>query len=311
MSNLKENDSVKGIIFNIQHYSIHDGPGIRTNVFLKGCFLHCIWCQNPESQSLKPELFYFEEKCTGCGKCVAACPANAIQITEAKSKTDRSKCNGSGRCIQVCPNEARSLIGKEMTVQEVFQNVKGDEIFYKRSNGGLTLTGGEPLFQPYFSRKFLSLCQQAGIHTAIETCGYAGWEIFKDILQYVNLVLYDLKHMSSEKHQEYTGVPNNLILDNVRKIYHELRIPIWARIPVIPGYNDSVQNIHATARFVATELGTPVPVHLLAYHQLGESKHERLAKEGNSLSVIPPTDEHMLELQKIMASYGLDTHIGG
>lgn len=311
MSKLKETDSIKGQIFDIQHYSIHDGPGIRTNVFLKGCFLRCIWCQNPESQSLKPELFYFSEKCTGCGKCVAVRPANAIKIIEAKSYTDRDKCNGSGQCTQICLNEARSLIGKEMTVQEVFQKVKGDEIFYKRSNGGMTLTGGEPLFQPDFSRNILSRCRQSGIHTAIETCGYANWETFKDILQYTDLVLFDLKHMNSEKHQEYTGVHNTLILDNVRKIYHEFRIPIWVRIPVIPGYNDSLQNIHAVADFIATEFGKSVPVHFLAYHRLGESKYERLGKEGKSLSIIPPTDEHMLEVQKIAASYGLETHIGG
>jgi len=311
MGGPKKFENVKGVIFNIQHYSIHDGPGIRTDVFLKGCFLRCIWCQNPESQSRKPELFYLKEKCTGCGKCVEVCPMNAVQIIEAKSSTNRQKCQTSGQCIQVCPNEARTLMGKEMTVQEVFQDVKGDEIFYKRSSGGVTLTGGEPLFQPHFSQALLSLYRQAGIHTAIETCGYAAWATFKDILQYVDLVLYDLKHLNSEKHHEYTGVPNDLILNNVRKIYHELRIPLWARIPIIPGYNDSVQNIQATARFVATELGTSVPVYLLAYHQLGEIKYERLTKEGNSPSITPPTDGHLLELQKVFVSYGLDTHIGG
>jgi pyruvate formate lyase activating enzyme len=311
VSNLEGADDITGIIFNIQHYSIHDGPGIRTDIFLKGCFLHCVWCQNPESQSLEPELFYFRERCTGCGKCAAVCPAKAIQIIEAQSNTDRNKCEGSGQCTQVCPNEARSLMGKEMTVHEVFQDVKGDEVFYKRSNGGMTLTGGEPLFQVRFSKALLSLCRQAGIHTAIETCGYARWNIFQDILQYADLVLFDIKHMNSEKHLEYTGVPNDLILDNIQKTYHELRIPIWTRIPIIPGYNDSTENIHATARFVATKLGTSVPVHLLAYHRLGESKYERLAREGKSLSITPPTDEHMLRLQKIMASYGLDTHVGG
>ena len=145
----------KGIIFNIQGYSIHDGPGIRTDVFLKGCFLHCIWCQNPESQSLLPELFYFEEKCTGCGRCAGICPQSAIQINKAKSNTDRHKCKGCGQCVQVCPNGARSLMGKEMTVQEVFQKVKAEEIFYKRSKGGVTLTGGEPLSQPDFSKNLL------------------------------------------------------------------------------------------------------------------------------------------------------------
>jgi pyruvate formate lyase activating enzyme len=202
-------------------------------------------------------------------------------------------------------------MGKEMTAEEVFQKVKGDEKFYKRSRGGMTLTGGEPLFQPDFSINLLSLCRQAGIHTAIETCGYASWETLKNLLRYVDLVLYDVKHMDSEKHQEYTGVPNHLILENVQKIHHELMIPIWARIPVIPGYNDSVENIRATAIFVASELGSMVPMYLLAYHRLGETKYERLGKESNSLSITPPSNEHILELQKIIASYGIDTHIGG
>lgn len=302
---------VKGIIFNIQGYSIHDGPGIRTDVFLKGCSLRCIWCQNPESQSIKPELLFFKEKCTGCGRCISICPEKAIQIIESKSNTDRLRCKSCGRCVQICPGEARSLVGKEMTIQEVFQKVKADELFYRRSNGGVTITGGDPLFQPDFSKSLLSLCRQAGIHTAIETCGYAGWEIFKALLEDVDLVLFDLKHMNSDKHREYTGVPNELILDNVRKIHHELKIPVWARIPVIPGYNDSIENIRAAAGFIAAELDTSVPVHFLAYHRLGETKYERLGQEAKSFSTRPPAIEHMLELQKIVASYGLDTHIGG
>ena len=310
MAIVRDAQGEKGTVFNIQHYSIHDGPGIRTSVFLKGCFLHCIWCQNPESQSAKPELFYFTEKCTGCGRGVAACPANAIRVIESISVTDRNICNGSGQCVQVCPNEARRLAGEEMTAEEVFQRVKSDEIFYRRSSGGVTLTGGDPLFQPAFSENILSLCRQARIHTAIETCGYISWEILREVLQYTDLVLYDLKHMDCEKHREYTGVPNSLILDNVRKIY-ELGIPLWIRVPVIPGYNDSVENIGETGRFVATELDASVTVHLLAYHRLGESKYERLGVTGKNMSIIPPTDEHMLEIRDILASHGLEVQIGG
>ncbi len=311
MPGLIDKGDVKGIVFNIQHYSIHDGPGIRTDVFLKGCFLHCVWCQNPESQSLEPEIFCFKEKCTGCGRCVAACPTQAIQLKEAKSITDRNKCRGSGKCAEVCPYEARVLMGKEIGVQEVFQEINKDDIFYQRSKGGVTLTGGEPLFQPRFSRTLLTICQEAGIHTAIETSGYADWQIFKDILRSVNLVLFDLKHMRSDRHEEYTGVPNGLILDNLRRIHHELKIPIWARVPIIPGYNDSVINIRATAKFVASELGTSVPVHILAYHRLGESKYERLTGEKRMIAISPPSDERMLELQTIVNSYGLETHIAG
>jgi pyruvate formate lyase activating enzyme len=256
-------------------------------------------------------LYYFQEKCTGCGQCVDICPEKAIQIIKAKSTTDRKKCQGCGQCVQICTNDARSLVGTEMTVEEVFKKVIGDELFYKRSKGGMTLTGGEPLFQPDFSKNLLSLCRQAGIHTALETCGCADWETLKDVLQYVDLVLFDLKHMDSKKHLEYTGVPNELILDNARKIHHQLKTPIWVRIPVIPGYNDSVENIRATAQFVAKELNRSVPVSLLAYHRLGETKYQRLGKEGKNLVIAPPSSEYMMELQKMVAAYGLETQIGG
>ncbi|MBN2074550.1 MAG: glycyl-radical enzyme activating protein [Dehalococcoidales bacterium] len=311
MADITENKADRGFIFNIQHYSIHDGPGIRTSVFLKGCFLSCVWCQNPESQSIEPELFFFEERCTGCGNCVAVCPVQAVQVKDGKSFTDRTICNGSGKCALVCLNDARSIMGKEMAAHEVFHKVKGDELFYKRSNGGVTLTGGEPLFQADFSRTILSLCRQAGIHTAIETCGFADWEIFKEVLRYTDLVLFDLKQMNSEKHREYTGVPNELILENVRKIVHDLKIPVRLRIPVIPGHNDSLEDIHDFAKFISGELDTSLPVHFLAYHRLGESKYERLGITDKNVTITPPSNEQMSEIQQIAASYGLETYIGG
>ena len=306
-----EVEATKGVIFNIQHYSIHDGPGIRTTVFIKGCPLKCVWCQNPESQASQPEIFFDSEKCTGCGKCAQACPEGAIEIYEGRSRTNRQLCKGAGKCAEVCPNEARNLMGRYVTAGEVFKEVQGDAIFYQRSGGGVTLSGGEPLAQPQFAISLLKLCKDAGIHTALDTCGYARWEIVKRILNYVDLVLYDLKHMDPVEHEKCTGISNDLILDNVRKIHHELPIPILARVSIIPGYSDSVENIEATAKFIATELGNSIKVHLLPYHRLGETKYERLERLGKSISIEPPSDEHMSELQKIVESFGLIAYVGG
>jgi len=306
-----ELEATRGVIFNIQTYSIHDGPGIRTTVFMKGCPLTCLWCQNPESQKLPPEIFFDSEKCTGCGKCVEACPNGAIEISDGRSRTNRELCTGQGKCAEVCPNEARNLMGKYVTAGEVFQKVKKDEIFYQRSGGGVTLSGGEPSAQPEFAVSLLRLCKNAGIHTAVDTCGYAKWETLRQVLSYADLVLYDFKHMDPVKHKKHTGVSNDLILDNAKKIHHELSIPMLARVPVVPGYNDSVENIEATAKFIANELGTSVKVHLLPYHKLGEVKYERLEKPGKSVSIEPSSDEHMAKLQKVVEAFGLQTYIGG
>lgn len=308
---MNETENTKGIIFNLQRYSIHDGPGIRTTVFLKGCPLRCLWCQNPESQASQPEIFFDREKCTGCGTCVQACPEGAIEIEDGVSRMNRQLCKGRGKCTEICPNEARNLIGRYVTDGEVFKEVKTDEIFYQGSGGGVTLSGGEPLAQPEFAIALLKLCQDAGINTALDTSGYARWETLKRVLKYVDLVLYDFKHMDPVEHKKCTGVSNNLILDNARKIHHELSIPILARVPIILGYNDSVENIEATARFIATELDNSIKVHLLPYHRLGEVKYERLERPGKPVSIEPPSEERMSELKKIVESFGLTVYIGG
>lgn len=302
---------VRGLIFNIQRYSIHDGPGIRTAVFMKGCPLRCIWCANPEGQVLRPEIFLNLEKCTGCGKCVQECPQEAIEIRWGKSQINRRVCVGCGKCAEVCPNEARSPMGRWTSAKEVFEEIKKDSIFYERSGGGVTLTGGEPLAQPEFATSILGLCQGAYIHTALETCGHAEWGIFKEVLKSVDLLLYDFKHMDPVKHKKYTGVSNRLILDNAKRASHKLSIPMWARIPVIPGYNDSAENIEATARFIAEELGNCVKrVNLLPYHRLGETKFERLGL-NYSVSTSPPSEEHLQELQRVFERFGLSAYIGG
>jgi pyruvate formate lyase activating enzyme len=306
-----EAESTRGVIFNVQHYSIHDGPGIRTTVFMKGCALRCLWCQNPESQSTRPELFFDSEQCKGCGTCVQACPEGAIELYDGRSWTNRKLCMGAGKCAEVCPHEARNVMGRYVTSEEIFKQVAGDAIFYQRSGGGVTLSGGDPLAQPRFAKSLLKLCKDASIHTALDTCGYAPWDTVRQVLDYVDLVLYDFKHMDPVEHEKCTGVSNDLILDNARKIHHELSIPILARVPIIPGYNDSVENIEATARFIATELGNSIKVHLLPYHRLGETKYERLEKPGKSVSIEPPSEERMLGLKKIVESVGLTAYIGG
>jgi pyruvate formate lyase activating enzyme len=308
---MDKDEKTRGIIFNIQTYSIHDGPGIRTTVFIKGCPLKCVWCQNPESQSATPQLFFNSEACVGCGKCLQVCPEGAIRLDEGKSWTNRDICRGAGKCAKVCPNEARNIAGRYVTAGEVFQEVMKDKIFYEKSGGGVTLGGGEPLASPEFTTSLLRLCKKAGIHTALDTCGYAKWEIIKQILQHVDLVLYDLKHMDPAAHQLYTGVSNEVILENARRICQELHIPVLARVPVIPGFNDSRENIEATGRFIAAEMGTATEVHLLPYHKLGEMKYHRLEKSGNPASITPPDEKYIMELKEVFESFGLKVHEGG
>jgi pyruvate formate lyase activating enzyme len=301
---------VTGVIFNIQRYSIHDGPGIRTTAFFKGCPLRCLWCQNPESQIKRPEIFFVSENCQGCGACAEVCLQGAIEVVEGLARTDREVCMGCGECTEACPNEARNLMGRNATAQEVFEELAADEIFYQRSGGGATLSGGEPLAQPRFAAEVLRLCKEASLHTALDTCGYAPWETVRQVLEYVDLVLYDFKHMDPEQHERYTGVSNELILENARRI-HQLGIPMLARVPVIPGRNDAEENVVATALFIATELGDSTGVHLLPYHRLGETKHERMEQSDKSLAAEPPSEEQMGELREVFESFGLEVHLGG
>jgi pyruvate formate lyase activating enzyme len=308
---MDKDEETRGVIFNIQTYSIHDGPGIRTTVFLKGCPLKCIWCQNPESQMVTPQLLFNDELCVGCGKCLQVCPEGAIKLHEGKSWTNRYACRGSGKCVEACPNEARNIVGRYVTAGEVFKEIMEDKIFYERSGGGVTLGGGEPLTSPEFTASLLRLCKSAGIHTALDTCGYAKWETIKQILLHVDLVLYDLKHMDPAAHRLYTGVSNDIILENAKRICKEPHISLLARIPIIPGFNDSIGNIGATGRFIATELGASTEVYLLPYHKLGEVKYQRLEKPGNLVSINPPDEKCILKLKGVLESFGLKVHEGG
>jgi pyruvate formate lyase activating enzyme len=260
----------------------------------------------------RPELFFDIEKCAGCGKCIDVCPNNAILIKEGRSWTDRSLCHGSGECATVCPNDAREIIGQPDDPEAVFNKVMADEIFYQHSGGGVTVSGGEPLFQPEFLIAFLKRCKAAGLHTTVDTSGYAEWQTIRQVLKYVDLLLYDLKHMDPAEHLRLTSVSNQPILENARRIYHELDINIEARTSVVPGFNDTVENIAATARFIAEELSPSVEYRLLPYHKFGEAKQERLEwGEDRLFTAEVPDDDHMAELKCAAESFGLTVHIGG
>ncbi len=295
----------KGIVFNIQHYSIHDGPGIRTNVFLKGCPLDCLWCANPESRKLSPQLSYNIEKCTGCQACIDVCNQKAIQFVEGKVKTDRSLCNACGKCITNCPTEARSIIGKTMNVDEVYKEVSKDKLFYDTSGGGVTLTGGEVLVQHEFARSILKRCKENGIHSAIETCGHGKWEVLKGLLKYTDIVLYDLKHMNDLEHKKCTGVGNELILDNLSKLSKELNIPVIIRVPIIPGYNNSEENMHLMSKYILENVPTCQEVNLLPYHNFGEGKREQLGQDNNDFHTYTPEENEMNKLLSILGSYNI------
>ena len=287
----------KGIIFNIQRYSIHDGPGIRTTVFLKGCPLRCFWCQNPESQDLPPQILFDRKKCTLCKSCIAVCPTQAIRLSDGKLTIDKKACKGCGKCVEVCPNESRRLVGKVATVDEVMHQVLRDVKFYENSGGGVTLSGGEPTAQSRFALAILQKCKERGLHTALDTCGYAPWTMMKKLVDHVDLVLYDLKHMDPKKHREATGKDNRLILKNVTRIADHK--PLRIRIPLIPGFNDSHEDIRAIARFVKKELDS-VPIDLLPYNKLGESKYDLLDK---NFSPLQSQEESYLEaLQALINS---------
>ncbi|MCL4535907.1 MAG: glycyl-radical enzyme activating protein, partial [Bacteroidetes bacterium] len=250
-----------GIVFNVQRYSVHDGPGIRTLVFLKGCPLRCLWCCNPESQRARPEVEFFAAKCQRCGRCLEVCPQRAINPDlEAAARVDRSVCDDCGVCADACPSQALRMVGREMTLHEVLAEVRKDASYYRRSGGGLTLSGGEPLMQAEFSAALLRVAYDANLDTALETSGYGRWEDLEALLPWTQLVLLDLKHADSAVHRRLTGVPNEPILANARRLA-KAGHPVVLRVPLIPGQNMDEDNLRATAA-LAAELG-PQEVHLM------------------------------------------------
>lgn len=295
----------KGWIFDIQRYSVNDGPGIRTTIFFKGCPLRCIWCDNPESQSQDelPQLFFFGSSCVRCHRCVDACPTGATAITsEGSIEIDRGKCVACGQCVRVCLSEARAMSGKIITVDEVFEIVRKDLLFYQNSGGGVTASGGEPTSQPGFLIEIFKRCQESSIHTVLDTCGYVRWEVLERVLDYTDLVLFDLKGMDPVRHKEVTGVDNELILQNASRTLQKGKL-LKVRMPLIPGCNDSDENIRAAGEFIA-RLGIK-DVDILPYHRLGASKYERLGSKYELWGIKSYTEEQVEKVKELLNLYGL------
>ncbi len=256
----------------------------------------------------------YSAKCTGCGRCVGSCPVSAINVASVDGKyiavTDRDLCKDCGQCTAICPSEAREIAGKPMTVSEVLNKVLKDKLFIDASGGGMTISGGECLAHPAFSSALLRAAKEAGLHTAVESCCYASRDIVERVFRDVDFAMLDIKQMDPVKHLAYTGVSNELILENIKFIHNELGIETMISLPTIPGYNDDRENISATAEFVAKELGNDVKIRLLPYHRLGESKNESLGKQMD-FSIEIPEDSHMEELKALVESFGVQAQIGG
>jgi len=304
---MKNNNGRRGEIFNIQRYSIHDGPGIRTTVFIKGCPLKCRWCSNPESQNLFPELFFREKKCNKCGKCLAACSQAAIIMSKDDITIDRQRCDRCMKCVEACLPQAITCTGESKTVQEVIDEASKDEMFYWNSDGGVTLSGGEPLSQPEFALSLLKICKEKSFHTALDTCGYAPWPVLEKILDYTDLVLYDIKHINPAQHLAGTGFDNKLIIDNLKRTA-EKKKRLWIRIPIIPGYNDSEEHMKDLADFLAHI--SVEKVSLLGFHEWGRNKYESLGRDYFFKELSPVKEDALHTLRNILDSYGLNVSIG-
>ena len=300
----------RGVVFNIQRFSIHDGPGIRTTVFLKGCSLRCGWCSNPESIRLSPEIITRDIKCIRCGKCVEACSQQAITVVENTRTIQWDKCNYCMKCAEVCPSGAIERAGEYMTVAKVIDTVGRDASYYRRTNGGMTLSGGEPLMQWQFALKLLQEAKRRGLHTALDTTGYTDWEILDEILNFTDLVLYDVKHPNSARHLEATGVPNERILDNLRKTVAKPGLKVWVRHPVIPHFNDSEEELEELCKLIITLKPSVEKISLLPYHKFGELKYAAMGKVYPWKGIPIISDEQIGEFKKLVESHGIKVDVG-
>jgi len=300
-------EKIQGTIFDIKHYAIHDGPGIRTTVFLKGCPLECPWCANPESQQPKPEIMFDEILCQKCQACAEACPNAAIEFKDNNRLHNRSICSGCGQCSKVCAFDAIELCGYPIDIKSLWDQIKDDRAFWDQSGGGVTLSGGEPLFQHEFVLKFLDLCKEQHIHTAIETCGYAQESNFLKILPVTDLVIFDFKIDNPKIHKKVIGVSNNLIKNNLVNLLESNKESL-VRMPLIPGCNDTFDEIHNICSFIE-KVKPGASLEVLPYHRLGEKKYARLGRYYELSGIETPNQTQIEKIKQILIEFDLNFKI--
>jgi pyruvate formate lyase activating enzyme len=299
----------KGCIFNIQRFSIHDGPGIRTTIFFKGCPLNCWWCHNPESQNFNKELVFLSNRCVGCGTCVNTCPIEAVSIINNKAVYDRDICNLCGECVEKCPANAVEFAGRFVSVNDILHEVKKDILFYDESNGGVTLSGGEPLAQVDFLVELVKCLKEEDINVAIDTSGYAPWEKIEKLASMVDLFLYDVKFIDDKKHIKYTGVSNKTILSNMEKLVKIGSTTVAPRVPLIPGINDDEKELQDFADFLSKiNLNT---VNILPYHDHGRDKYNRLGRNYKIEKDLILSDDKKHQIEDVFNKKGIKTLFGG
>jgi choline trimethylamine-lyase activating enzyme len=305
---------ITGRIFDVQKFSVHDGPGIRTLVFFKGCPLHCVWCSNPEGISPAFQPFWAQALCTSCGACVQVCSEGVHHLVDTADGpthvVDRSvSCRGCGRCVMVCPSSALRSAGRDVTVADVMDDVLKDYAFYANSGGGLTLGGGEPTRQPDFAAALLRQARNEDVHTAMETCAYSSWDTFERLLPLLDLVLVDIKHMDETAHERLTGESNRLVTQNIVKLLRK-NVPVIVRVPLVPGLNDGA-NLEATLRFVGEHDvdGMVQRIDILPYHRFGVAKYGHLGLSYALDEIVEPGREAVIEAAELAASFGYPVHI--
>jgi pyruvate formate lyase activating enzyme len=302
--------SMTGRVFDIKRYSIHDGPGIRTTVFLKGCSLNCLWCHNPESVDPGPELMHWPGRCARCYACVAACPKGAIAKDAAGAVVvDRSKCDLCGECAEACLYDAMQLVGREMTVDEVLDEVEKDRVFYEQSGGGVTLSGGDPAVQPAFAEALLEGCRARGLRTAVDTAGFSANGALERLASKADLILFDLKVMDEARHREVTGVPNRPILGNLEKLA-AAGTEVWVRLPLVAGVNDDDANVARTIAFLRP-LRTIKRIGLLPYHSGGLEKARRIGKDAKFRKFESPSEPRIAAVEAAFRGAGFEVRRGG